>query len=85
MEFDKSRFFPSTLIISLLVGATSVFLLFEGTANYLIPLAAIWLFIFVIALAIFRKQALWLLFGAPFALGPLLLIWLYMYECIPTK
>ncbi|GEM_PF-5669459 len=79
------RLFIPALLLSFVIAGAAVKLGMGGPIIYPFWAAAAWLALFVVAVIAFRRRSLWFLIGAPFALGPALLIYWYVATCVPTK
>ena len=86
MNSWRERAFIATAIISVLIAIGAVArLAMGGRIVYPFYFAFAWVILIVVALVVFRRRALWLLLGAPLALGPAILIYVYVATCVPTK
>jgi hypothetical protein len=80
------KLFVPTLLVSLALGAYGVFHLSQGgRIDIYFYLATAWLVLTIFGLIAFRWRGLWLLTGAPLALGPALFVGLYLYACMPKS
>jgi hypothetical protein len=80
------KLFAPLLAISLVLALLPVARLsMGGPILYPFLLALPWIVCALAAAVMYRWRGLWFLVGAPFALGPALLLTIYLALCIPAK
>jgi hypothetical protein len=81
----RPRLFWLLLILSFVLGCFALADLAHGGNRIPVLEAYGWLALFLVSVVVFRWKGLWLLLSAPFAVGPAVMIMVYVALCVPTK